>query len=451
MISPRLFLACAAVLTCCEIGNCQDSPQQRYAAAMLGKLGGAHLVYTPQTGGVKSVGLVNVIPTNAALALTAQLPTVTELEVVALRHNDLDDVGLSHVARMTPLQKLQVVGPRITDRGAAGLAKLVGLQELAIDGPITDEAVSSLTSLTELRLLDLYGTRVTGETLAALAPLTNLEFLCLDGTRVGDAGLESIAQLGSLRTLLLRGTPVSDAGMANFALLPNLERLDLDGTAVTDEGVTALAGTIDPQLMTFTGPTRLRRLSLRGAPNVRGDNLGAIANLYGLPFLTGLDVVGTPLAADKAKLAQLKRAEETVEHWRRLPRRRSEGPIARFDASGDLYGLYFIDPAFPISSEGLTELSNYPPATLRELSLREATLRRGTEDTPGDLQRLSKLTNLRKLNLYKTDVADADLLQLAPLANLQELYLAESDTQVTAEGEQSLVDAISGLRIIRLP
>jgi Leucine-rich repeat (LRR) protein len=400
---------------------------------------------------VKSLGLVNVFPMNKALALAAQLPTVTELEVVALPHNDLDDAGLGHIARMAPLEKLQVVGPRITDRGAAELAKLVSLQELSLDGPITDEAVSTFAALTELRLLDLYGTRVTGEGLAALAPLAQLEFLCLDRTRVGDAGLESIAQLAALRTLLLRGAPVSDAGMANLTFLPNLERLDLDGAAVTDEGVAALAGTIDPQLMTFTGPTQLRRLSLRGAPNLRGDNIGAIANLYGLPFLTRLDVVGTPLAADKAKLDQLQRAEATVEHWRRLPRRRSEGPIARFDENGELYGLYFIDPAFPISSEGLSELFNYPPATLQELSLPESTLRRGTEETPGDLHQLSKLTNLRKLNLYKTDVADADLLQLAPLTNLRELYLAESDTQVTPEGEQSLIDAISGLQIMRLP
>jgi hypothetical protein len=203
--------------------------------------------------------------------------------------------------------------------------------------------------------------------------------------------------------------------------------------------------------MTFTGPTQLRELSLRGAPNVRGEDVGSIANLYGLPFLTQLEIAGTPLAADKAKLEQLQRAEDTVEHWRRLPRGRNEGPIARFDENGDLYGLYFIEPSFPISGEALDELYDYPPPTLEELSLRDSTLRRGTEGMPGDLQQLSKLTNLRKLNLYKTDVTDADLLQLAPLTNLRQVYLAESDTQVTAQGEQALIDAIPGLEILRLP
>jgi hypothetical protein len=428
----------------------QESLPEHYAEAMLGKLGGAHLVRNQLTGDVRSVGLVNVGPTNAAVELAAQLPTVTELEVVALPYNEFDDRGLGHIAGMAPLKQLQVVSPRITDRGAAGLAALISLEELAIDAPLTDAAVSSFAALTELRLLDLYGTRVTGQGLADLAPLTNLEFLCLDRTRVGDAGLESISQLISLRTLLLRQTPVSDAGMSNLALLPNLERLDLDGTAVTDAGVAALAGTIDPQLMTFTGPSQLRRISLRGVTGLRGEN-GQLANLYGLPFLTRIDIAGTPLARDPARLERLQRAEETVEHWRRLPRRRSEGPIVRFDENGELYGLYFIEPSFTISREALEELFDYPPPTLQELSLRGATLRQGTEDTPGDLEQLSKLTNLRKLNLYGTNPTDADLLLLAPLTNLKQLYLAETDTQVTPEGEQALIDMIAGLEITRLP
>jgi hypothetical protein len=451
MKSCRVLCACVAfVLACCPFGLGQERWRESDAAAMLGKLGGAYLHRDPQTGRVRGVGLVNVGPTNAALVLAAQLPTVTELQVVALPHSDFDDRGVGHVAGMAPLTKLQLVGARITDGGAARLAALASLQELSLDAPITDAAVSSYAALTELRLLDLYGTRVTGPGLADLAPLTQLEFLGLDRSRVGDSGMESLVGLNSLRTLLLRGTPVTDHGMASLVLLANLERLYLDNTAVSDEGVAVLAGTIDPQLMTFRGPTQLRELSLRGA-NVRGDNLGSVANLYGLPFLTQLSLAETPLAADKAKLEQLARAEETAEHWRRLPRRRSEGPIVRFDHNGELYGLYFIEPSFPISREALDELFNYPPATLQELSLRSATLRRGTDEAPGDVRQLSRLTNLRTLNLYGTDLADADLRQLTPLTNLRQVFLAETDTQITAEGEQALMDAVSGLEIIRLP
>jgi hypothetical protein len=61
------------------------------------------------------------------------------------------------------------------------------------------------------------------------------------------------------------------------------------------------------------------------------------------------------------------------------------------------------------------------------------------------------LANLRRLNLYRTGIADADLQQLQPLTSLRELYLSEGDTLVTAEGEQALKNAIPGLQIIRLP
>jgi hypothetical protein len=434
-----------------QTAGSQQPTREQYAAAMLGRLGGAHLGRDPQTGRVTSLGLVNVWPTNEALSLAGRLPGLTELEVVALPGQDLDDRGLTHLRGLTRLQFLQLVGPNLTDRGMTSLAALTNLEQLSIDAPITDAGLQRLQALSRLRLLDLYGTRITGQGLAHLSPLTQLEFLCLDRTQVYDAGLQSLGELSAVRTLLLRNTKVTDSGMASLAMLPNLERLYLDGTAVTETGLAALAGGVDAQMGAFTGPTQLRELSLRGAPNLRGDQLAGVANLYGLPYFRQLDLTQTPLAADRAKMARLQQASQLVEHWRALPTVRSEGPIVRFDDDLNLFGLYFIAPAYPVSREALNELSLYPPATLQELSLREATLRRADARDPGDLQRLSKLANLRRLNLYRTGIADADLQQLQSLTNLRELYLSEADTLVTTEGEQALKNAIPGLQIIRLP
>jgi hypothetical protein len=448
----RLVLAgTLAVLSSWQTASAQQTAREQFAAEMLNRLGGAHLARDRQTGRVTSLGLVNVWPTNEALSLATQLPGLSELEVVALPGQDFDDRGMAYLRGLTQLQFLQLVGPRVTDRGIASLAGLTNLEQLSINAPIADAGLQSLQGLTQLRLLDLYGTRITGEGLRHLTSLTQLEFLCLDRSRVGDAGLQSLADLNAVRTLLLRGTRVTDAGLATLASLPNLERLHLDGTAITENGLAALTSGLDPQLGAFTGPTQLRELSLRGAPNLRGDHLAGVANLYGLPFFRELDVTDTPLAADAAKMAKLNQASQTVEHWRSLPTVRSEGPIARFDDDLNLFGLYFIGPTFAVSREALNELSLYPPTTLQELSLREATLRRADTREPGDLQRLSKLTSLQRLNLYRTGIADADLQQLQPLTNLRELYLSEGDTLVTAEGEQALKSAIPGLQIIRLP
>jgi hypothetical protein len=60
-------------------------------------------------------------------------------------------------------------------------------------------------------------------------------------TQVGDAGLRHLAKLTELRQLQLDGTKVTDAGVKNLAGLTNLEEsLGLMGTGVTDAGLVHL-------------------------------------------------------------------------------------------------------------------------------------------------------------------------------------------------------------------
>ncbi len=422
-----------------------ESWQEEYAVAMLEKLGGAHLHRDVRNHRVKSVALVNVGPIDTALGFAASLPALTELEVVALPWQQFSDAGLSRLRGMSRLEQLQLVGPRISDHGVGYLAGLKNLHELSIDAPITDASLPALGGLKQLRLLDLYGTRVTGVGLSQLTGLDQLEFLNLDRTQMGDAGAPALAQLTALRTLLLRGTRITDDGLVQLALLPNLERLYLDGTRVTEMGLGRLAGDVDPQLMTFTGAVQLRELSLRGAPNLRGDNLQGLANIYGLPYFRKLDITNTPLTRDPTKVRQLARAEQTAEHWRGVQGIGSVGPIVRFDENLNLMGLYFTPPAFSASNNVLNELYDYPPETLQELSLRDALLRNT------DLARLSRLTNLRRLNLYRTRISNEGLQHLQSLPNLRELILAEGDALITAEGEDALRTALPELQITRVP
>ncbi len=418
---------------------------ERYAVAMLAKLGGAHLHYDVETHRVKGLALVNVGPTNTALGFAASLPALVELEVIAAPWQDFNDMGLAALRRLPRLEQLQLVGPHITDAGIAHLADLTNLQELSIDAPITDAALPALAGLSQLRVLDLYGTRVTGRGLSQLAGLQQLEFLNLDRTRADDAGMAAIAQLPSLRTLLLRGSRITDEGLAHLGHQTTVERLYLDGAPVTEEGLGRLAGAVDPHLMTFVGAVQLRELSLRGAPYLRGEYLQGLANIYGLPYFRKLDIANTPLTRDLAKVQQLARAEQIVEHWRSVQGIGSVGPIVRFDENLNLFGLYFIPPALSASVNVLNELFDYPPETLQELSLRGALLR------DIDLARLARLKNLRRLSLYRARITDEGLQHLKALSNLRELYLAEDDTLVTADGENALRADLPDLQIIRIP
>lgn len=77
--------------------------------------------------------------------------------------------------------------------------------------------------------------------LAKLAPLsTNLRWLDLAGTRVTDAGLKQVAAMPNLARLHLERTAITDAGLAQLGAMPELQYLDLYGTAVTDAGLAPL-------------------------------------------------------------------------------------------------------------------------------------------------------------------------------------------------------------------
>jgi YHS domain-containing protein len=61
------------------------------------------------------------------------------------------------------------------------------------------------------------------------------------GTNFGDAELGKLKPLGSnLRWLDLGGTRVTDAGLAHLAIMPNLTRLHLERTSITDAGLSRL-------------------------------------------------------------------------------------------------------------------------------------------------------------------------------------------------------------------
>lgn len=423
----------------------QEPWPEAQAARRLGQLGGTHLIRNIETHRVTRVALVNVGPTNAALSLAAQLPAVRELEVVALPWQDFNDVGLAYVARMTQLTQLQLVGPNISNYGVAQLAGLSSVEQLAIDAPISDGALDSIGKMRRLRLLDLHGAQVTGPGLSRLAGLDQLEFLVLDQTPVGDAGMPFVGQLGGLRRLLLRDTRISDAGLEHLVHLANLEQLYLDGSLIRGAGLSGLAGAVDPPMMTFAGAAQLREVSLRRAANLGSEHLSALANLYGLPYFTKLDIAQTPVSQDAAALDRLARAEQIAEHWRQVQGIGSSGPILRFDDNLNLVGLYFIPPGFTASNGALDELFNYPPTTLRELSLRDAILRNV------DVQSLTKLTNLQRLNLYKTRIGDEGLKHLQGLANLRQLFLDEGNNLITEGGIDALKTAIPEIEVVRLP
>lgn len=85
------------------------------------------------------------------------------------------------------------------------------------------------------------GKDFTDAELAKLTPLgTNLRWLDLAGTKISDAGLKGITSMPNLTRLHLERTGITDTGLSEVARLNNLEYLNLYGTSISDAGLEAL-------------------------------------------------------------------------------------------------------------------------------------------------------------------------------------------------------------------
>jgi hypothetical protein len=105
---------------------------------------------------------------------------------------------------------------------------------------VGDAELERLSSLTQLRELQLWGGPLTPDGLAHLKRLTRLEKLQLNLVGATDAGVAQLGGLHRLRFLNLFDNCVTDAGLAHLTGLTQLQELDVTFTSVTAEGVKKL-------------------------------------------------------------------------------------------------------------------------------------------------------------------------------------------------------------------
>jgi hypothetical protein len=164
-----------------------------------------------------------------------------EVDGVWLRNATDADAGVANLKGLTQLRVLNLWKTKIGDGPLLHVKELTQLQELNLEGTsVTDVGLPTLKGLTQLRGLSLARTRVSDTGLDHLKGLAQLQMLLLDNTTIGDAGLENLKGLTQLHTLKLAHTEVSDGGLENLKGLTQLQELDLSFTNVTDAGVKKL-------------------------------------------------------------------------------------------------------------------------------------------------------------------------------------------------------------------
>ena len=210
--------------------------------------------------------------TDESLGLIVGLPALQDLSLDNCR--SVTNRGLSHVAKLKNLRRINLVSTQVDDAGLAVLANAQNLETLNLkftkvkgDGFAHLATLPKLASLTlnpnrntadktklnlnalgkgfvALKELEIGGNRIANEHLAPLANLKNLEgisFRTIGYTQITDAGLVSLAGLSKLREINLNGSvKVTDVGIGHFAKLMHLQKIDLGRTAVSAESAKVL-------------------------------------------------------------------------------------------------------------------------------------------------------------------------------------------------------------------
>ncbi len=154
----------------------------------------------------------------------------------------ISDDAVSALSDMTSLTILNLNFSTLTDRGIDHFKKLSKLRELGLaQAPITDKGIAELANLKNLEKLDLGFTTISAKGLSSLAALTNLRSLYLYNTNLGNKDLESLTNFPNLDYLNLANGTITDGALDSICKLPNLHWLDVGGNQITDKGLQKLA------------------------------------------------------------------------------------------------------------------------------------------------------------------------------------------------------------------
>ncbi|MCA8976818.1 MAG: hypothetical protein KDC98_19000 [Planctomycetes bacterium] len=148
----------------------------------------------------------------------SQLDTLP-IDAQNVRCFDFDDAAVARLARFTAIERLDLGGMAVNDKG------------YAVALPITDAALTTIAGLPRLRWLSLKGCeQVKGTGLVELEKLARLEHLDLTHTAIDSPALERLQRLPALRELLLSWCmQFHGRSLAAVAGIPGLRRLELRG------------------------------------------------------------------------------------------------------------------------------------------------------------------------------------------------------------------------------
>lgn len=178
-------------------------------------------------------------------SLTDQLTAIRNgsTDLILLESTPLSDTDLDVFTNVPGLRILQLdhAENNLSGAGMAEIAKLTQLEHLRIRGSsIGDDGLKALSTMPNLRVLNLPQGKFTDAGLAQLKLLPKLQMLRIGSPQVTDEGIATLKDFPSLRRVHLIDIPITDRGLADLQSIPKLESLYLDGANISDAAVDEL-------------------------------------------------------------------------------------------------------------------------------------------------------------------------------------------------------------------
>jgi Leucine-rich repeat (LRR) protein len=357
------------------------------------------------------------VPALASLALPGAVLQSTGVEALGglrgLRTLLLDGAqlpsgGLRALFALTRLERLRLSEIEIPEIDLTGIGELVALQSLMLDETSTSiDTIEPLRTLPALEELDLSGHEL-GGMLGVLGELPDLQQLGLHGCALTDTDVTVLRQLRKLRFVALGGNRIGDSAVGVLTNLQELRELNLSDTEVTDNGCAAIARLV-----------HLHSLDLRGV-RLTGARLGEFGALTELSYLrlTGVASQHGPQFAALTGLRTLVLDHVEVDVWTaraigRLP------SLRRLE----LIGVW-------LSEEASRELAG-------SMQLEDLAITDGGGVAGDGFGYLARLPGLRRLDVQRSNVGDAELRMIAGMRSLE--WIDVRQTAITHAGLRALI------------
>ncbi|KAK2966513.1 hypothetical protein RJ640_019042 [Escallonia rubra] len=259
------------------------------------------------------------------------LPSMCVLEHLDLSGSAMADESAEIIARIgANLRFLNLSNTRVSSAGVGILAGHVSnLETISLScTPIDDLAVSYLSMMPSLRVINLSNTNVRGliqqigaepdwvPSLAALQNLRFLERLDMEEIQVGDAALEPLSTFQGLRYLSVKSGFLTDMSFHHFSSVQELISLSIRDAVLTNAW-----------LDSFHPPSTLKLLDLRGCWLLTEDVLLAFCHKHPEIQMRHELIHALPSDQDRSKHPSPRRATPRTSRWKQQQAKVSMLPL----------------------------------------------------------------------------------------------------------------------------